>query len=82
MTSITFSKVRFTLLDIIGILNPLGVTLITVISDLWVTSYALDHMDKYGDETVAIKRELFLVNPCNNTNRSLDMIRLRTEALV
>lgn len=82
VTSITLLQIRFTLLKMIGILKPLGVTLINVISDLWVTSYDLDHMDKYGDEIVTIKRELFLVNPCNNTKRSLGMIRLRTEALV
>lgn len=74
VTSITLLEARFTLLKIIGSLNPPGVTLITLISDLWVTSYDLDHMDKYVNETVTVKRELFLANPCKKHQRSLSMI--------
>lgn len=63
VTSITLVKVRFTLLELIGILNPLGVALITFISDVRATSHNLDQVEKHGDEAVAIKRESFLDNP-------------------
>jgi hypothetical protein len=77
MTSITLSRVRFTLLELIGSLSPLKVALITVTSDSWATADQLDRMEKFGNETVTIKRELFLDNPHKHQGR-LGM-RLRME---
>jgi hypothetical protein len=64
MTSITLLGIRFTLLEVIGNLNPLEVTLITALSDLWVASNQLNLMKRCGNETVTIELEPFLDNPC------------------
>lgn len=62
VTSLTPVGLRFTLLELIGSLNPSDVTLITVLSDLGVTSSQLDRIERCGNDPVTIKRELFLDN--------------------